>query len=53
MNNQQQCTSHINDIWENLLKSEASKKFLDEQVEKAEELLLTERAVNSPPNLDS
>lgn len=27
------------DIWDNLLNSEASKRFLDEQVKKAEELL--------------
>lgn len=52
MNKHQQCTSRINDIWEKLLKSEASKKFLYEQVEKAEEFLATTK-VASPPDLDS
>ena len=41
MNKQQQSTSHINDIWDELLNSEASQRFLEEQVKKAEELLAT------------
>lgn len=52
MNKQQQSTSHINDIWDELLNSEASQRFLEEQVKKAEELLATIK-VTSPPDLDS
>lgn len=52
MNNQQQSTSHINDIWDKLLNSEASQRFLEEQVKKAQELLATTK-VTSPPDLDS
>ncbi len=52
MNNQQQSTSDINDIWDELLHSQASQRFLEEQVKKAE-VILTTTKVTSPPDLDS
>lgn len=52
MNNQQQTTSHINDIWDELLNSEASQRFLEAEVKNAEELLVTTK-VTSPPDLNS
>jgi hypothetical protein len=52
MNKQQQSTFHINDIWDELLNSQASQRFLQEQVKKAEEFLATTK-VTSPPDLDS
>lgn len=52
MKKKKQSTSHINDIWDELLNSEASRRFLEEQVKKAEELL-AKKKVTSPPDLDS
>lgn len=52
MNKKQQSTSHINDIWDELLNSEASRRFLEEQVKKAEELL-HKKTANSLLDLDS
>lgn len=46
MNNQQQSTSHINDIWDELLQSEPSQRFLEAEVKKAEELLATTKVTH-------